>query len=99
MESTTPKRKPASRGYYAQARVMKDAWRAARKAQTIFGGSVRQYIAEAMRQAWAELLADPVYQETRRIIARSRAYRQSPQAHAVSSYRANRSSAGAWIGQ
>ncbi len=39
--------------------VMKAAWAEARRGQTIYGGSVRQYLREALRLAWADAKADP----------------------------------------
>lgn len=44
-------------------KIMQDAWRLARRAQTVFGGHVRQYIAAAMRQAWTDHKANPVVAE------------------------------------
>ena len=35
-------------------RAMIEAWSAARQGQAIFGGSIRSYLAEALRQAWAD---------------------------------------------
>ena len=52
--------------------AMKDAWRLARRGQAVFGGPVRAYLAEALRIAWAELKADPVFQECQTIIAEIR---------------------------
>ena len=49
--------------------VMRDAWRIARRAQPIYGGSVRSYLAEALREAWAALKADPLTTAVDQIIA------------------------------
>ena len=40
-----------------KAMVMKKAWEIAKEAVTRFGGKVKEYIAEAMRMAWAEIKA------------------------------------------
>lgn len=57
--------------------AMKRAWELARKGRSIFGGSVRQYLAEALREAWAALKADPVVREAEKIIAGIRAAKAS----------------------
>ncbi len=66
----------------------------------MFGGSVRAYLAEALRIAWAELRADPVFQEFRRIRAGIRA-RQARlgDRQADPSRFSHRATGGAWIGQ
>lgn len=99
MESTAANRKRPASHYADQRLVMRRAWASARKAQAIYGGTVRQYIAEAMRQEWADLLANPVRQEVAAIIASIRAHRQTPGAHVIFARRAMQSGAGAWIGQ
>ena len=81
-------------------RAMIEAWSAARQGQAIFGGSIRSYLAEALRQAWAELLADPVVQEVAKLIAAIKGRRaagtwQHPADHAS----AYGDPAGTWIGQ
>ncbi|MDA8230737.1 MAG: hypothetical protein M0006_05310 [Magnetospirillum sp.] len=53
--------------------AMRDAWRMARKGALVFGGKARQYLASALRAAWAEIKADPVVQEVQKIIAEFRA--------------------------
>ena len=78
---------------------MKEAWRLARRGQAVFGGSVRAYLAEALRIAWAELTADPVFQEGQIIIAELRAHQARLGArHVASSRFAHRAYGGAWIG-
>ncbi len=52
--------------------AMRDAWAMVRRACTLYGGTARQYISEALRIAWAELKANPIVQETDRIIAETR---------------------------
>ncbi len=67
MTSQTPTRSHRNTG----ARIaMKEAWRLARRGRTVFGGSVRAYLAEALRLAWADLKADPVFQEVQKMIAK-----------------------------
>jgi hypothetical protein len=46
---------------------MKDAWAMVRRAQAIYGGNARQYIAEALRLAWAALNSNGVVLEFRKI--------------------------------
>jgi hypothetical protein len=53
--------------------AMEWAWRYARRLQTLRGGSVRQYMSEALKQAWAEVKADPTVAEADKIIAEIRA--------------------------
>lgn len=84
----------------SEARLaMKGAWKFARRGQTIFGGSVRAYIAEALRIAWAELLADPVFQEFRKIIAEIRARKASGTWRHPAAIAQCPAYAGAWIGR
>ncbi len=61
---------------------------------------MRAYLAEALRIAWRELKADPVFQECQKIIAEIRA-RQARLGgrHAASSRFSHRAYGGAWIGQ
>ncbi len=60
--------------YNPDARLaMRGAWKLARQGATIYGGSVRLYFREALRIAWAEVKADPVAQEARRMCAEIRA--------------------------
>ncbi len=79
--------------------AMKEAWRVARRGQAVFGGSLRSYLAEALRIAWAELKADPVFQECQIIIGEIRA-RQARLGgrHAAPSRFVHRAYGGAWIG-
>ncbi|WP_022729417.1 hypothetical protein [Fodinicurvata sediminis] len=42
--------------------VMKKAWGRARKLQVLNGGSVVRFLSIALKEAWAELKADPVHQ-------------------------------------
>lgn len=53
--------------------VMKRAWSMAHRAQALFGGRAPQYLAQALRFAWAERNADPLVIECRSIIADIRA--------------------------
>lgn len=53
--------------------VMKEAWALARRGCRTYGGNVRQYISEALRIVWAELMANPVAQTIRDIITETRA--------------------------
>ena len=77
--------------------AMKEAWRLARRGQTVFGGSVRAYLAEALRLAWAELKADPVFQEVQTIIANIRAHKaRLDGGHPASSRYATRANCSAW---
>lgn len=55
--------------------TMRDAWILVRHAQTLYGGGARQYIAEALRLAWAALNANPVVLEFRKIRDELRAQR------------------------
>lgn len=73
MYITTSTRAPSRRRNPSAKLAMKAAWKLVRRAQAIFGGNARLYIAEALRQAWAELNADPVELECRRLIAQLRA--------------------------
>ena len=52
---------------------MRAAWAMVRKAQSIYSGNLRQYLAEALRLAWADLNSNPVVQEFRSIIRDIRA--------------------------
>ena len=80
--------------------TMKEAWRLARRGQAVFGGSVRAYLAEALRIAWAELKVDPVFQEMQKIIAEIRARKaRLGGRHAVPSRFAQSAYGGAWIGR
>ena len=94
MTSQTPTRSHKNPG----ARIaMKEAWRLARRGQTVFGGSVCAYLAEALRIAWAELKADPVFQEVQEIIAKIRARQARLDGrHAAPSCFATRAHAPAW---
>ena len=47
--------------------AMRDAWAMVRRAQAIYGGNARQYIAEALRLAWAALNSNAVVLEFRKI--------------------------------
>jgi len=53
--------------------VMLEAWALARRGQTIYGGSVADFLPEALRITWAAYNANPVTIETRKIIAEIRA--------------------------
>lgn len=55
--------------------VMSRAWAEARHGQTIYGGPVRCYMAEALRIVWAELNVDPVMRAADELIAQIRANR------------------------
>lgn len=44
---------------YQHRRVMIEAWKIARKGAQQFGGCVRAYLAEALRQAWQEIKDSP----------------------------------------
>jgi len=59
--------------------AMVNAWRLAREGWAIYGGSPRQYIAEALRIAWAELKSDPVHRACVQMVAEIRAARANPQ--------------------
>ena len=54
---------------------MRDAWAMVRRAQTLFGGNARQYIAGALRQAWAARNSNDVVLECRKIRNELRAQR------------------------
>lgn len=69
---------PATRTNPAAKLAMQNAWRIAREDQSIYGGSPRSYIAEALRIAWAELKADPVFVAVNQIIAELQAERRQP---------------------
>ena len=56
---------------------MRRAWAMARRGATIFSGHPREHLAAALRIAWAELNADPVVLECRRIIAETRARKRA----------------------
>ena len=64
-----PKTNPAARI------ACRRAWAEIRRAKAIYGGSARDYLSEAMRQAWADLRTDPVMLCARQIIAENRARR------------------------
>jgi hypothetical protein len=53
--------------------AMQKAWKLARKAQTLYGGSVREFFNKALQIAWAELNSNGVVQAIREIIAETRA--------------------------
>ena len=55
---------PATSSYNLQA-ILWDAWSIARKAAKHFGGAVKAYIGEAMRQAWAKAKATTLAATTR----------------------------------
>ena len=77
--------------------AMVKAWRMARRGATVYGGPVRSYLREALRIAWAEILADPVVQEVNKIIAEIKAAKSAGTwRHPAASGWAN--PAGAWIG-
>ncbi len=79
--------------------AMKEAWRLARRGQSVFGGSLRAYLAEALRIAWTELKADPVFQECQIIIAEIRARKaRLGGPHVAASRFSHRAYGGAWIG-
>jgi hypothetical protein len=79
--------------------AMIEAWSLARRGATIFGGPVRTYLAEALRQAWAELKADPVVQEVDKIISAIKARKAAGTWRHPATYRASYNPSGAWIGQ
>lgn len=56
---------------------MKNAWAMVRRAQDIFGGPARQYIAEALRIAWRELNGSGLILEYRSLIADIREQKSS----------------------
>jgi len=58
--------------------AMRNAWRLAREGWRIYGGSPRTYIREALRIAWAELKAHPVFQACQELIGRLEAERRQP---------------------
>lgn len=57
--------------------AMEWAWRYARRLQTLRGGSVCQFLSEALKQAWAEVKANPVVNEAYKLIAEIRAAKLS----------------------
>jgi len=57
---------------------MKAAWDLARKGQRIYGGTTRQYLAEALRQSWAEVKGSPVTKAADELRAMIRANREKP---------------------
>lgn len=66
--------------------AMKAAWAMARKGRVIFGGTVRQYMREALRLAWADVKAHSVtkaYDELRADLA---AKRKQPARSAPTAY-------------
>ena len=79
--------------------AMRDAWRLARRGQTLYGGKVRDYLAEALRIAWAEVKADPIVQECKRIIAATRARKAAGTWRHPALTARRYGYGGAWIGQ
>ena len=57
--------------------AMTSAWRLARRLQTLRGGFVRQYLSEALKQAWAEVKASQVVNEAYKLMAEIRAAKLS----------------------
>jgi hypothetical protein len=53
--------------------IMNKAWSYARRAQCVHGGKVKGWLSVALKRAWAEIKADPVAQETKKIIMEMRA--------------------------
>jgi hypothetical protein len=47
----------APKGKYNLSEIMRDAWRIAREGQRRFGGQLKPYFAESLRQAWAKAKA------------------------------------------
>jgi len=66
--------------------VMSRAWKLAREGQTIYGGSVKSYLAEALRLSWAELNVDPVQKAVDELIAFNRANRAAGRHSAAAPY-------------
>ncbi|TAL01850.1 MAG: hypothetical protein EPO08_09170 [Rhodospirillaceae bacterium] len=63
----------------AKAKIaMKEAWTLAHRGQRVFGGRVRQYIREALRQAWTEVKASPVTRTVDELRAMIRVSRNKP---------------------
>lgn len=58
---------------YTEKLVMQRAWALARRGQTIFGGPIRSYIREALRESWAAVKADPVVKVADQMISEIRA--------------------------
>ncbi len=52
-----------------RSQIMKSAWKVARAGAAKFGGSVRSYLAAALKDAWNATKANPYAKETARIIA------------------------------
>lgn len=62
---------------YSQ-QAMINAWAHSRAAAKTYGGSVRSYFAEALRQAWAKLKSDPMARATAELCAEIRANKGKP---------------------
>lgn len=62
----------------SQKIAMNRAWRLAREGQRIYGGSVRQFLGEALRICWAELKADPAAKVAAELFNEARARRLAP---------------------
>lgn len=62
---------------YARS-AMTTAWVLSRAAAKTYGGSVRCYFAEALRQAWAKLKSDPMARATAELCAEIRANKSKP---------------------
>ena len=43
--------------------IMLDAWKRAREAQAIYGGTAQQYISGCLKLSWAKMLADKTTQQ------------------------------------
>ncbi|MFI4985832.1 MAG: hypothetical protein ACHQF3_00150 [Alphaproteobacteria bacterium] len=58
--------------------AMQAAWTLARRGWAIYGGPKRSFLREALRIAWAELKAEPVFVRVRAMIAEIRAQKSRP---------------------
>ncbi len=97
MTNQTPSRNINTSGARS---AMKAAWRLARRGQTLYGGKLRSYLAEALRIAWRELKADPVFQECQKIIAEALARKAAGTWRAPSTTMSSTTYRGcAWVGQ
>jgi len=72
--------------------AMSRAWKLAREGQTIYGGSVRSFLAEALRIVWSELSQSPVMRAAASILADYRSGKLKP-SHAPAYCVRNRGSA------